>query len=166
MNTTLSSQSVTRLQISPTAYKLQQAKKIGVSLGAGLPEGFADLGMLIALNQLRIPVGAVSGSSMGGFIGALYATGLDPQTIKNQLAIRLVDASFRDVIQSMWEKDLTDQEDNSGLLADLFVELAGWDPDFRDLKVPLFIVAAEKNSQKPIVIRHGSVKKRPQGGVA
>ena len=158
MNTTLSSPSVTRLQITPSAYKLQSAKKIGVSLGAGMPEGFADLGMLIALKQLRIPVGAVSGSSLGGFIGALYASGVDPKEIKNLLVARLEDVSFRRVIQAMWEKELPDQEDSSEFLANLFVELAGWDPDFRHLKMPLFIVAAEKNSQQPVIIRHGSVK--------
>lgn len=158
MNTTLSSPSVTRLQISPNAYKLQSARKIGVSLGAGMPEGFSDLGMLIALRQLRIPVGAVSGSSLGGFLGALYASGVDPQEIKDLLAARLEDASFRSLIQAMWDKDLKDQQDNSEFLANLFVELAGWDPDFRHLKIPLFIVAAEKNSQKPVIIRHGSVK--------
>ena len=158
MNATLSSQSKTRLQLSPSAHRLQNAAKIGVALGAGLPEGFVDLGMLIALKQLRIPIRAVSGSSLGALIGALYATGLNPDRIKTSLRKRLADTEFRLLFQQSWLKDPTAQEDISDQLSRLFVELAGWDPDFRELKIPLFIIAAEKNSQKPVVIQHGNVK--------
>lgn len=158
MDTTIHSNSVTRLQLSPSASRLQTAKKIGVTLGAGMPEGFADLGMLIALKQLRIPVAAVSGSSLGALIGALFASGLDPEEIKSLFRKRAADHSFLHLLQETWQKSPDEQDDISSQLSELFVELAGWDPDFRDLKIPLFIVAAEKTSQQPVVIRHGRVK--------
>ena len=158
MNTTLSSHSITRLQLSPSAQQLQGSKKIGVTLGAGIPEGFVDLGMLIALGQLRIPVAAVSGSSLGALIGALYASGLDPKQIKELFGARLGDQGIRRLFLQAWQKEPAAQEDLSDVLANLFVELAGWDPDFRHLKIPLFIVASEKTSQRPLIIRHGSVK--------
>jgi hypothetical protein len=52
----------------------------------------------------------------------------------------------------------TERHNAAGVFSRLFVELAGWDPEFHELKRPLFVVAAEKASQQPIVIRHGSVK--------
>ena len=47
-------QSATRMRLSHRAADLYKAKKIGVALGPGLPIGLVDLGLLIALEQLRM----------------------------------------------------------------------------------------------------------------
>jgi|GEM_PF-3487561 len=158
MSTTPITHSITRLQIAPTASRLQRARKIGVALGAGIPEGFADIGLLIALSQLRISIDAIAGTSIGAFIGALYASGIQPERIKDLLADRFQHEDLRGEVKGIWGKAILGQKDASDFLSDLFVDLTGWDPDFRDLKVPLFVVAADKTSQQPIIIRHGSVK--------
>lgn len=51
---------------------------IGVVLGGGGARGFAHIGLLRALNELNIPVDLVGGSSMGAFIGSLWARGMSP----------------------------------------------------------------------------------------
>ena len=63
------SNSLTRLQLSDRATDIFKAKKIGVALGPGLPIGLVDLGMLIALKQLKIEVSLISGTSMGAVMG-------------------------------------------------------------------------------------------------
>lgn len=50
---------------------------IGLVLGGGGARGFAHLGLLRALEELGIPIDVLGGTSMGAFVGALYATGFD-----------------------------------------------------------------------------------------
>ena len=150
--------SFTRLQIAPNASRLQKARKIGVVLGAGIPEGLVGLGMLIALHQLRIPIRIVAGTSLGAFIGALYTSGIEPQRIKALLVEHFEEAGIRQSIEDAWLGQQANPRDIAERFANLFTDIAGWDPEFQELKIPFLVTAAEKTSQKPIVIRHGSVK--------
>jgi NTE family protein len=52
---------------------------VGLVLGGGGARGFAHIGLLRALRELRIPVDVVGGSSMGAFFSALAACGYDDQ---------------------------------------------------------------------------------------
>jgi NTE family protein len=49
--------------------------KIGLVLSGGGARGFAHIGVLRVLEELRVPVDVVTGTSMGSIIGGLYATG-------------------------------------------------------------------------------------------
>jgi NTE family protein len=57
----------------------QNAKrpKIGLVLAGGSAHGLAHLGVIRWLEEHRIPVDLVTGTSMGGLVGGLYATGRD-----------------------------------------------------------------------------------------
>lgn len=52
---------------------------VGLVLGGGGSRGFAHIGLVRALRELRIPVDLVGGSSMGAFLSALLASGYDYQ---------------------------------------------------------------------------------------
>jgi NTE family protein len=52
--------------------------KIGLVLSGGGARGFAHIGVLRVLEENRIPVDYISGASMGGLVGSLYATGRTP----------------------------------------------------------------------------------------
>ncbi|MBZ5707185.1 MAG: patatin-like phospholipase family protein [Acidobacteriia bacterium] len=52
-------------------------KKIGLVLSGGGARGLAHLGVLRWLDEHRIPVDYITGTSMGALVGSLYATGLD-----------------------------------------------------------------------------------------
>lgn len=56
-------------------------KKIGLVLSGGGARGIVHVGVLKALDELKIPIGVISGTSAGGFIGALYASGLSGEEI-------------------------------------------------------------------------------------
>src|SRR6185369_7562535 len=56
--------------------------KIGLALSGGGARGFAHIGVLEWLEQHRIPVDYVAGTSMGGLIGALYAMGMTPDEMR------------------------------------------------------------------------------------
>ena len=52
--------------------------KIGISLSGGGALGFAHIGVLQALEDYRIFPEAISGSSIGSIVGAMYAAGYTP----------------------------------------------------------------------------------------
>ncbi|MCU0291340.1 MAG: patatin-like phospholipase family protein [Thermoanaerobaculaceae bacterium] len=59
---------------SPRGGSGQQVRpKVGVALGGGGARGFAHIGVLRVLEQEKIPVDLVVGTSVGALIGALYA---------------------------------------------------------------------------------------------
>ena len=50
--------------------------KIGLALSAGGVRGFAHVGTLEVLDNARVPIDMMSGTSMGSVVGSLYAAGL------------------------------------------------------------------------------------------
>lgn len=50
--------------------------KVGLVLSGGGARGFAHLGLLKVLDELRIPVDVVAGTSMGAVVGGLFAQGM------------------------------------------------------------------------------------------
>jgi NTE family protein len=59
------------------------AQKVGVVLSGGGSSAIAHIGVLKALEENNIPIDYITGTSMGAFIGALYAAGYSPQEIED-----------------------------------------------------------------------------------
>jgi len=49
--------------------------RVGLVLSGGGARGFAHIGVLRVLRELRVPIDVVTGTSMGSIIGGLYAAG-------------------------------------------------------------------------------------------
>src|SRR5262245_48013390 len=49
-------------------------KKIGLVLGGGGARGIAHIGVIRVLEEMRVPIDYVAGTSMGSIVGGLYAT--------------------------------------------------------------------------------------------
>lgn len=58
---------------------LEASSKIGVALGSGASRGLAHIGVMRALEERGIHVSFVAGTSMGAFIGSVYAAGNLPR---------------------------------------------------------------------------------------
>jgi NTE family protein len=56
--------------------------RIGLVLSGGGARGMAHIGVLRRLEELRVPIDAIAGTSMGAVIGGLYASGLDAREIE------------------------------------------------------------------------------------
>ena len=63
--------------------------RIGLVLGGGGARGIAHIGVLKMLEELRIPVDCVAGTSMGSIIGGLYASGMTPDQMSE--AVQRID---------------------------------------------------------------------------
>ena len=59
--------------------------KIGLVLGGGGAKGAAHIGVLRVLDELRIPIDCVAGTSMGALVGATFAAGVPPSEIEAQV---------------------------------------------------------------------------------
>lgn len=57
-------------------------KTIGLALSGGGARGLAHIGVLRVLEELRIPVDRIAGTSMGSVVGALYSLGYSPNEIE------------------------------------------------------------------------------------
>jgi len=59
--------------------------RIGLALSGGGARGFAHVGVLRALETMRIPVDCIAGTSAGSAVAAAYASGLTPDEIEKFL---------------------------------------------------------------------------------
>ncbi len=51
------------------------APRIGVALGSGASRGLAHIGVMRALEEAGVEVSCIAGTSMGAFVGSVYASG-------------------------------------------------------------------------------------------
>jgi len=76
--------------------------KIGLVLGGGGARGYAHIGVLKKLEEMRIPYDYIAGTSMGSIVGGFLATGMESE----ELAQVVRDANWNDLF-----KDKTPRED-------------------------------------------------------
>ncbi len=62
-----------------------QRPRIGLVLGGGGARGAAHVGVLKVLEELRIPVDYIAGTSMGSIVGGLYASGMNAEEIEREI---------------------------------------------------------------------------------
>ncbi len=70
--------------------------RIGLVLSGGGARGLAHVGVLKVLEQHRVPIDAIAGTSMGAVIGGLYAAGMTTAEIEALVRTLNWNAAFRD----------------------------------------------------------------------
>lgn len=128
------------------------APRIGLALGSGAARGIAHIGVLKVLEEAKIPIVAISGTSIGALIGALFAAGVPVDEMEE--VARSVD----------WKKiaRLVDPRvPVSGLIdgkrvSRFFEELLPV-RDFSDLKIPLAMLATDVETGEAIVLKQGDL---------
>ncbi|MEY4482863.1 MAG: hypothetical protein RL693_315 [Verrucomicrobiota bacterium] len=83
-------------------YSVPAPPRIGLALSCGSARGLAHIGVIQVLEEENIPITAIIGSSMGAYVGALWASGMTGKElealaaeIKDRRALRqLLDANF------------------------------------------------------------------------
>lgn len=66
---------------------------LGIVLGGGGARGFAHIGLIRALEELKLPIDVIGGSSMGAFLGALAACGHSAHDIQQLTRHTFVDSN-------------------------------------------------------------------------
>ncbi len=125
------------------------ASGFGLALGGGAVLGAAHIGVLRAFTEREFPVRYVSGTSIGAFIGALYAGGLSLDTIETiALDLRWLDISR---IRPTRYGLLSNEK-----LGDILKERLG-DSRIEDSKIPLAMVATDISSGEKVVLDKGDL---------
>lgn len=154
--------------------------KLGLVLEGGGALGLAHIGVIRWLEEHRIPVSYIAGTSMGGLVGGLYATGRSPAEVRS--VVDQIDwdqvlngtTPFRDLsfrrkqdaheVPGSLEFGLRNGLQfpagfNSGQQVDLILDQVALPyseiANFNDLPIPFACVATDLVSRKPHVFRDG-----------
>src|SRR5882672_8454957 len=63
-----------------------QPPRIGLALSGGGARGLAHIGVLKVLEEMRIPVSCVTGTSMGAVVGGTFAAGVPPARMQETVS--------------------------------------------------------------------------------
>ena len=74
---------VTPVEQSQQAGQAHKRPTVAVVLAGGGAKGAAHIGVLKALEEMQIPVDYITGTSMGSYVGGLYATGMSADEIES-----------------------------------------------------------------------------------
>jgi NTE family protein len=137
-----------------TAPKLREGKgapKIALVLGGGAARGFAHVGVIRALEQEKIPIQMIVGTSVGSLIGALYAA--DPNSLNLEwlaFSIEKEDIFDYSVVYSKMGPVQGDRLEK-------FVQTKAKVKNLEQMKIPFFPVATDLNTGQTWVFEKGSV---------
>src|SRR5213594_66572 len=59
--------------------------RFGLALSGGGARGLAHIGVLKVLEELRVPIDVIAGTSIGAVVGGLYASGMSPDEIAREM---------------------------------------------------------------------------------
>ncbi|WP_419207304.1 patatin-like phospholipase family protein [Photobacterium leiognathi subsp. mandapamensis] len=101
-------------------------KRVGLVLSGGGAKGAAHIGVLEVLEKNRIPVDIVTGTSMGAYVGGMYAMGFTAKEVKR----RTFNVNWQEgYLDRVNRNDLTlrrkQQNDNYQLHTDIGLDLNG-----------------------------------------
>jgi NTE family protein len=126
--------------------------KLGLALGSGAARGLAHIGVLKVLEKAEIPIDIIAGTSMGAFIGAMYAAGV-PAIQMEQAALEIDWRSLARLLDPIIPTSgLTDGKKLATLMADLLPAR-----DFNELRQPLAVTATDINTGEAIIIKQGDL---------
>jgi NTE family protein len=157
--------------------------KIGLVLGGGGARGGAHIGVLKVLEELRVPVDYVVGTSIGSIVGGLYSTGMSPAEMEATLSKTDWGLVFSDKPERRRISFRRKQDDDlalfpfevgigkggistksgfiSGTKVDFFFRSltleAATITDFDQLPIPYRAVAADLATGEPVILDHGDL---------
>ena len=148
--------------------------RIGLALGGGGARALAHLGVLIALEEARIPICCIAGSSMGAAIGASKAIGADLKKIESLLGcldlndlLQVSDSTLREVQRvlgrgvmeyvrgSTWREEDAKPQDLARLY-ELFSLLTA-NKNFDDVLTPFAVVATDVETGERVTLDRGKL---------
>ena len=136
--------------------------RIALVLGGGAARGFAHIGVIRVLEQERIPVDLVVGTSVGSLIGALYANDRD----SFELEWTAFQLERDDLFDFGLVNALVGMGYARGEKLEAFVRTRVKKPDIEQLALPFAAVATDLNWGTRVVLDRGSVARAVRASAA
>ena len=126
--------------------------RLGLALGSGAARGLAHIGVLKVLEEAHIPIGGIAGTSIGAFIGALYAAGVPVQRME-AVACELDWLKLARLLNPMVPTSgLVDGRKLVQFMAELLPVHS-----FEALQLPLAVTATDIETGEALIIRKGDL---------
>jgi len=127
--------------------------KIALVLGGGSAKGFAHVGVVRVLEQEKIPIHMIIGTSVGSLIGGIYASNPD--------SFQLEWTAFKIERNDILDPSLVHSKFGpvQGVRLESFVEQAVRNKKIEDTKIPFYPIATDLNTGETIVLEKGSIAK-------
>lgn len=139
-----------------TQLEKDKRPKIALVLGGGGARGFAHIGVFRVIEEEKIPIDLVVGTSIGSIAGAFYCAGasLDKleELAKNITYKSISNFSIPSIVGMLISEELLTNAQIEDLLKNNIGDLR-----FEELKIPLICVATDLNTGERILLRNGSV---------
>ena len=138
-------------------------KSIALVLGGGGARGILQIGVIQKLQERGIPIDAIGGTSIGSFMGALYASSRDIDVMKKRASAFSVNMSL------LWRKviDLTypimAMFTGNGLNNEIRTILG--DKQIEDLWIPYFCITTDLSASRMRVHSFGSLWRYVRGSM-
>lgn len=153
----------TEVELGRTARKITQ-RVIGLALSSGGARGIAHIGVLKALQEAKIPVDMIAGTSAGSLFGGLYACGKSPDEIVHfaKNLIKLID--FK---SGLWDPRFTLPWNGliKGNATLKYLDKQFKHATFADTKIPFYVVAADVMSGEEVVFEEGPLAEAVRASV-
>ncbi len=129
-------------------------KRVGLAISSGGAKGLAHVGVIQVLEENNILIDAVAGASMGSYIGALWCAGYSG----SQLFELAAEIQTPKVLRSLADVAIPPLKGLFyGRKARQHLRRSLGDITFEKLKRPLYVVAADIESNERIVFHQGHV---------
>ena len=135
----------------PTAITESNAPppKVGLALGGGFARGISHLGVLHALQQSNVPIHCIAGTSAGALAAVAYCSGLPfAEVVRKATELRF--GNF-----AQWKFSKMGLASNQRLA--LYPQLTLGVSDFKDLTIPMTIVATDLYTGEPVYLKEGPI---------
>jgi len=127
--------------------------KVALVLGGGAARGFAHVGVIRALEQEKIPIDLVVGTSVGSLIGAIYASDVNSFELEwTAFSLQKEDLFDYGVLTAVMGMGLA-----KGDKLEAFVKGKLAIQDIEQLKLPFAAVATDLNWGTKVVLDSGSI---------
>lgn len=123
--------------------------KLGLAFGDGFARGMAHIGVLKVLEEEKIPVDLVAGTSAGAILGAVYCSGLSAREMEEMATT----ACFRDFVRMTLSRYGIYASDRMANFCERVLKIR----NFEDLKIPLAVNATDVRTGDPVVFTKGPV---------
>jgi NTE family protein len=167
----------------PPAYVAQQRPKVALVLSGGGARGGAHIGVLKALEELRVPIDEIVGTSIGAVVGGFYVSGMTVQEMETLVESLEWETAFLNATPRKLKSFRRKRDDDlflvdlkpglnhgefelpAGVVQGQVIDMvlsretlrASKVDDFDKLALPFRAVAGDLATGEPVVLRNGNL---------